>query len=289
MKRRTLNCNGKLVYIDKPIVMGILNVTPDSFYDGGSYHSEADLLKRCETIIREGGNVIDIGAVSTRPGAHVVDAGEELKRLESALTPIRKQFPDVLISVDTYRADIARIVVQDYGVDIINDISAGEFDASMFETVASLNVPYIMMHMQGTPETMQVNPAYDHLMADIIRYFSERIHRLRELGVKDIIIDPGFGFGKTVEHNYEILRRLRDFEIFESPILVGVSRKSMICKLLGVSPQHALNGTTAVNTLALMNGADILRVHDVKEAVECVKIMQAYQEGGHSGKSDIKL
>ncbi len=276
MKRQTLNCNGKLVCIDRPMVMGIVNVTPDSFYDGGSYHTEADLLKRCEAIIVEGGDMIDIGAVSTRPGAQDVDAAEELRRLDWALGFIRKHFPGEIISVDTYRADIAKSVVKDYGVDIINDISAGMLDDRMFETVAGLNVPYVLMHMQGTPATMQKNPVYNNLMEDIIGYLSGCVQRLHSLGVKDIIIDPGFGFGKTIAHNYEILRRLKDLEIFELPILVGVSHKGMIYKLLETDATHALNGTTVVNTLALMGGADILRVHEVKEAVECVKIVQMY-------------
>ncbi len=277
MKRQTLNCNGRLVFIDRPMVMAIVNITPDSFYDGGSYLREEDLLKRYETVIAEGADIIDLGAVSTRPGANPVDAAEECKRLESALILLRKYFPDVLVSVDTFRAEIARHVVTNYNVGIINDISAGEFDADMFVTVAELNVPYVIMHMQGTPQTMQANPTYDDLINDMIRYFSERIHQLHLLGAKDIIIDPGFGFGKTMGHNYEILRRLKDFEIFELPVLVGASRKSMIYKLLETDPGHALNGTTVVNTLALLGDADILRVHDVKEAVECVKITQEYQ------------
>jgi len=275
--RRTLNCNGKLICIDRPMVMGIVNVTPDSFYDGGSYITENDLLKRCEAIIAEGGDIIDIGAVSSRPGATDVDAAEEMRRLDWALTPIRKHFPEVIISVDTYRANIAKIVVENYGVDIINDISAGAIDDRMFETVAALHVPYVLVHIQGTPATMQKNPVYDHLMPDMIDYFSERVHRLRRLGVQDIIIDPGFGFGKTIEHNYEILRHLKKLEIFELPVMVGVSRKSMIYSLLETDAQHALNGTTVVNTLALAGNAHILRVHEVKEAIECVKIVQMYR------------
>ena len=278
MKQKTLNCNGKLVYIDRPMVMGIVNVTPDSFYDGGIYRTEADLLRRCETIIGEGGDIIDIGAVSTRPGAEDVDAAEELRRLDRALQSIRKHFPEALISIDTYRADVAKAMVENYNADIINDISAGTLDAHMFETVAALNVPYILTHIQGTPSTMQKNPVYENLMEDVIGFFSECVQRLRSLGVKDVIIDPGFGFGKTIAHNYEILRRMKDFDIFELPVLVGVSHKAMIYKLLETDAKHALNGTTAVNTLALAGGADILRVHEVKEAVECVKIVQMYQK-----------
>ena len=262
-----------MVCIDKPLVMGIVNVTPDSFYDGGSCLTDNDLLRRCEAIIAEGGDIIDVGAVSTRPGAQEIDADEEMRRLDWALACLRKHFPDEIISVDTYRANIAKYVIENYGVDIINDISAGTLDSQMFETVAAFNVGYVLTHIQGTPATMQENPEYDNIMEDVIRYFLYCITRLRELGVKDIIIDPGFGFGKTIEHNYEILRHLKDLEIFELPILVGISRKSMIYKLLETDAQRALNGTTVVNTLALLGGANILRVHDVREAVECVKLV----------------
>jgi len=272
-KRKTLNCNGKLICIDRPLVMGIVNVTPDSFFDGGRYPTETDLLKRCGIIISEGGDIIDIGAVSTRPGAQETNAGEELKRLDRALACLRKHFPEAIISVDTCRADVAKAVVEHYAVDIINDISGGSYDTRMFETVAKLNVPYVLTHIQGTLSTMQENPVYDNLMEDIITYFSDRVHLLRSLGVKDIMIDPGFGFGKTIAHNYEILRNLKKLEIFELPILVGLSRKSMIYKILGTDALHALNGTTVLNTVALLGGADILRVHDVKEAVECIMIM----------------
>ena len=282
MKRKTLNCNGKLVCIDKPMVMGIVNLTPDSFYDGGTCRSEIDLLKRCEAIIAQGGDIIDVGAVSTRPGAQETNASEELRRLEWALACLRKHFPAEIISVDTYRANIAKAVVENYGVDIINDISGGTLDVRMFETVASLNVPYVLTHIQGTPSNMQENPVYGNLMEDIISYFSENISRLRILGVKDVIIDPGFGFGKTIAHNYEIVRRLKDLEIFDLPVLVGVSRKSMIYKALEADAANALNGTTVVNTLALLGGANLLRVHDVKEAVECVKIIERYRASSHT-------
>ena len=277
MKRKTLNCNGKLISVDNPIVMGIVNVAPDSFYDGGCCRTQADLLKRCETIISEGGNIIDIGAVSTRPGAHEVDAGEEMKRITKALEIVRKRFPDEIISVDTYRANVAKAVVENFGVHIINDISCGTIDKNMFETIATLNVPYVLTHIQGTPLTMQQNPVYENIMEEIIQNLAESVYRLRRLGVKDIIIDPGFGFGKSMEHNYEVLGNLEKLEIFELPILVGVSRKSMIYKLLGTDAQDALNGTTVVNTLALSSGADILRVHDVKAAVECIKIVRYFK------------
>jgi len=271
--KKSLNCNGKLLCIARPLVMGIVNVTPDSFYDGGNYLSEIDLLKRCEDIIAEGGDIIDVGAVSTRPGANDIDEAEEWRQLDWALAILRKYFPDFIISVDTFRSDIAKKAVENYRVDIINDVSGGTPDSRMFETVAALNAPYILTHIQGTFSTMQENPVYNNLMEDIIMYFSERVHRLHRLGVKDVIIDPGFGFGKTIAHNYEILRRLKDLEIFDLPVMVGVSNKSMIYELIETDAQHATNGTTVVHTLALMGGADILRVHEVKEAVECVKIV----------------
>lgn len=275
MKRKTLNCNGRLLHISRPLLMGIVNITPDSFYDGGRYLTETAIINRCETIISEGADIIDIGAASTRPGAADTDAATERHNIVWALTIIKKHFPDAITSIDTWRADVAKAAVNDCGADIINDISAGMLDHGLLETVAGLRVPYILMHMQKTPATMQENPVYANPMDDLIAFFAERIHTLRTLGVNDIVIDPGFGFGKTVEHNYEILRRLRDLQIFNLPTLIGVSRKSMICKLLQTDPAHALNGTTAVHTLALMAGADILRVHDVKEAAECIKIVQA--------------
>ena len=271
-----MNCNGRLFCIDRPVVMGIVNVTPDSFYDGGNCLSETALLRRCEAMIAEGGGIIDVGAVSTRPGAQDIDAVEEWRRLDWALAIMRKHFPDEIISVDTCCHEIAKAAVENYSVDIINDISGGSLDSRMFETIAALNVPYVLTHIPGTPRTMQENPAYENLMENIIGYFSERVHRLHNLGVKDIIIDPGFGFGKTIEHNYEILRRLKDLKIFGLPILAGFSNKSMIYRLLETDAQHALNGTTVANTLALMGGANILRVHEIREAVECIKIVQMY-------------
>ena len=289
MKHKTLNCNGKLVCIGSPMVMGIVNITPDSFYDGGSYGTDAALLNRCEAIIAEGGDIIDIGAVSTRPGAQDVDAAEELRRLDWALALARKHFPEKIISVDTYRADVAKAAVENFGVDIINDISAGTLDERMFETIAKLEVPYILTHIRGTPANMQENPVYDNIMKEIIEYFSDTVQRLHRLGVKDIIIDPGFGFGKTIEHNYEILRCLSDLDIFELPVLVGVSRKSMIYKLFEIDAKDALNGTTAANTLALLGGADLLRVHDVKEAVQCVKIVQMWRSSSKIETSSLRI
>lgn len=255
-----------------PQVMGILNVTPDSFYAGSRKQTEEEISARVRQIVAEGGSIIDIGAYSSRPNAEHISAEEEMKRLRHGLGIVFKECPEAIVSVDTFRADVARMCVEEYGVAIINDISAGAMDANMFRTVAQLGVPYIIMHMQGTPQNMQQHPHYEHLVEDIIYYFSEKVRQLRDLGVKDIVIDPGFGFGKTLEHNYELLNRLEDFSVFELPMLVGVSRKSMIYKLLGTTPAEALNGTTAINALSLMKGADILRVHDVRAASETIKI-----------------
>ena len=269
-----INANGKLMDLSEPQVMGILNVTPDSFYAGSRGVTNGYILDRCQQILDEGASIIDIGAYSSRPNAQHISAEEEMSRLRTGLELIRKHYPEAIVSVDTFRADIARMCVEEYGVAIINDISAGNMDEQMFPTIARLGVPYIIMHMKGTPQNMQENPHYDHFLKEIFYYFSEKVQKLRDLGAKDIIIDPGFGFGKTIEHNYELMNHLEEFHLFELPILVGISRKSMIYKLLGITPEEALNGTTALNTIALTKGAHILRVHDVKEAVECVKIVQ---------------
>ena len=269
-----INANGKLMDLSEPQVMGILNVTPDSFYAGSRGVTNGYILDRCQQILDEGASIIDIGAYSSRPNAQHISAEEEMSRLRTGLELIRKNHPEAIVSVDTFRADIARMCVEEYGVAIINDISAGNMDEQMFSTIARLGVPYIIMHMKGTPQNMQENPHYDHFLKEIFYYFSEKVQKLRDLGAKDIIIDPGFGFGKTIEHNYELMNHLEEFHLFELPILVGISRKSMIYKLLGTTPEEALNGTTALNTIALTKGAHILRVHDVKEAVECVKIVQ---------------
>jgi dihydropteroate synthase len=263
-----------------PKVMGILNVTPDSFFSRSRYMSEKGILLRVGQIVDEGADILDVGACSTRPGIELVSEQEELVRLRLALHLIRKRWPDLPISVDTFRAKVAAIVVEEYGIDIINDISGGDMDPEMFATVARLKVPYILMHIQGTPSNMQVNPKYDDMMTEICQYFSKRVADLRALGVNDIILDPGYGFGKTIENNFELLRRLQDFELFDLPILVGVSRKSMIYKYLGTSPEQSLNGTSVLNTMALLGGADFIRVHDVKEAVECVKLVQIYKTAG---------
>ena len=272
---RYINVNGSLLDLSQPRVMGILNVTPDSFYAGSRTQTEAEIVRRVKQIVSEGAAIIDIGAYSSRPNADNVSAREEMERLRMGLKILFEIQPDAVVSVDTFRADVARMCVGEYGVAIINDIAAGEMDADMFHTVAALNVPYIMMHMQGTPQSMQQHPHYDNLLEEVLLYFARKVQQLRDLGVKDIILDPGFGFGKTIEHNYELLSHLEDFRIFELPLLVGVSRKSMIYRLLDITPQEALNGTTVLDTICLLKGADILRVHDVKEAVETVRIVQA--------------
>lgn len=272
---RYINVNGSLLDLSQPRVMGILNVTPDSFYAGSRTQTEAEIVRRMKQIVSEGAAIIDIGAYSSRPNADNVSAREEMERLRMGLKILFEIQPDAVVSVDTFRADVARMCVEEYGVAIINDIAAGEMDADMFHTVAALNVSYIMMHMQGTPQSMQQHPHYDNLLEEVLLYFARKVQQLRDLGVKDIILDPGFGFGKTIEHNYELLSHLEDFRIFELPLLVGVSRKSMIYRLLDITPQEALNGTTVLDTICLLKGADILRVHDVKEAVETVRIVQA--------------
>lgn len=270
----TLNLRGKLYELREPQIMGILNVTPDSFYSESRTPDEQHIAQRVKQMMADGADMIDIGGYSSRPGADDVSPEEEMDRLRRGLRIIRSLYPDVPVSVDTFRADVARMCIEEEGADIINDISAGMMDKQMLKTVAQLHVPYIMMHMQGTPDTMQVAPHYDNLRREVMLYFAERIDRLCQMGAKDIIVDPGFGFGKTVEHNYELMAHLEDFHVFNLPILVGISRKSMIYKLLGGTPQTSLNGTTTLNTIALTKGAHILRVHDVKEAVEAKRIYQ---------------
>lgn len=273
-KNHFINVNGQLMDLSTPQVMGILNVTPDSFYSNSRKQTEAEIAERAAQIVAEGGSIIDIGAYSSRSNAEHISAEEEMDRLRKGLTVVRREQPDAVISVDTFRADVARMCVEEYGVAIINDIAAGEMDADMFRTVADLRVPYIIMHMQGTPQNMQLHPHYDHVVKEVMYYFSEKVARLRDLGARDIILDPGFGFGKTLDHNYELLAGMEELCSFGLPVLVGVSRKSMIYKLLGGTPAEALNGTSVIDTLCLMKGADILRVHDVKEAVEAVRIVQ---------------
>jgi dihydropteroate synthase len=272
MNQFTFNIKGILTEFNRPQIMGILNLTPDSFFDGGKYSNESQIIKRCEDIIAQGADFIDIGAVSTRPGAAEIDEKQELARLLPALKIINKYFPQALISVDTFRAKVAEIAILEFGAAIINDITAGNGDDLMFKTIAQLNVPYVMMHISGNPQNMQNQPYYQDVVKEIQLYFAKKIQKAHSVGINDIIIDPGFGFGKTIDHNYEILQNLNKFRITSCPILVGLSRKSMIYKLLDSTPADALNGTSATNMIALLKGADILRVHDVKETLELVKI-----------------
>ncbi|WP_248723807.1 dihydropteroate synthase [Seonamhaeicola sp. ML3] len=269
----TINCKGKLIDLASPKVMGILNITPDSFFDGGKYNDEKEILRQVDKMLSGGATFIDVGAYSSRPGADFLSEKEELKRIVPIVELILEHFPETLISVDTYRAKVARKCIE-VGAALINDISGGKMDEYMLQTVADLQVPYIMMHMRGNPKTMQGLTDYDDLVKDIIFYFSERIVTARALGVIDIIIDPGFGFAKTLEQNYELLSKLELFKMTDKPLLVGISRKSMIYKLLETTPDKALNATTSLNTVALQKGASILRVHDVKEAMECVKLVE---------------
>ncbi|MBR8738579.1 Dihydropteroate synthase [Bacteroides pyogenes] len=273
-----INVNGRLLNLTSPQVMGILNVTPDSFYSGCRAETEADIAARTRQIMEEGASIIDIGAYSSRPNAEHISAEEEMRRLRTGLEIVTREYPEAVVSVDTFRSEVAEWCVKEYGVAIINDISGGEMDERMFETVARLGVPYVMMHMLGTPQNMQKEPHYDNLIKEIFMYFARKIQQMRDWGAKDIILDPGFGFGKTLEHNYELMAHLEEFRVFELPILVGVSRKSMIYKLLGGTPQDSLNGTTVLDTIALMKGAHILRVHDVREAVETAKIVEAMRK-----------
>ncbi|MCK4663901.1 MAG: dihydropteroate synthase [Bacteroidales bacterium] len=276
--KKILNCGGKLIDISEPIVMGILNITLDSFYDGGKYITEKEILIKAENILKEGGKIIDIGAYSSRPGAKNISEDEELERLFDALKHIRKEFPETIISVDTFRSNVAKRVVNEFAVSIINDISAGNMDENMFKTISELNVVYIMMHMQGNPQNMQNNPVYDDIMKDIILYFAEKIEKLKSLGFNNIILDPGFGFGKTLNHNYILLNNLEVLKNFELPFMVGISRKSMIYKLLNTTPEKSLTGTIVLNTIALESGVNILRVHDVQEAVETINLYKKIKE-----------
>ena len=268
-----INVGGRLLDLSEPKVMGIINVTPDSFYSQSRLNSESEIIATAEQMIKDGIDIIDIGGSSSRPGAEEPPYEEEEKRVLFAVKLIRKEFPDAIISVDTHRAAIAEKAVVEYGAHIVNDISGGDADATMFKVISKLKVPYIIMHTQGCPKTMQNNPSYNDIVADILKYFSKRIFNLRSSGVNDIIIDPGFGFGKTVEHNFEILQKLEDFAITGLPLLVGLSRKSVIYKTLNITEEEALAGTVALNTIALIKGANIIRVHDVKEAVQTVKLV----------------
>lgn len=267
----SLNIRGRLLSLTEPRIMGILNITPDSFYAESRTEHEESIVNRLHQLMDEGADMIDIGAYSSRPGAAVVSEEEETDRLLRGLRLVRRDYPDVPVSVDTFRSHVARVAVEE-GADIVNDISGGEMDRNMFHTVARLGCPYILMHMQGQPENMQDAPHYDDVRREVMLYLAERIDRLRQMGAKDIIADPGFGFGKSLEHNYTLLHHLEDFAELDVPLLVGVSRKSMVYKLVGGTPQTSLNGTTALHTIALMKGAHILRVHDVKAAVEAKQI-----------------
>lgn len=269
----TINCKGNLIDLSTPKVMGVLNVTPDSFFDGGKYKNEAAILRQAEKMLIEGATFVDVGAYSSRPGADHVSEEEELSRIIPVMTLLLREFPEIIISVDTFRSKVAKESIQ-LGAAIINDISGGNIDDKMFEIVAKLQVPYVLMHMLGTPQNMQKNPVYEDATKEIISFFAAQLFKLHQLKLNDVIIDVGFGFGKTIAHNFEILKNLELFKSLDAPILAGVSRKSMLYKTLGVSAQEALNATTSANTIALLNGANILRVHDVKEAVEAVKIVE---------------
>lgn len=273
-KPKYINVGGKLLDLEIPKVMGILNITPDSFYKHSRFNTDEEILKAAVRMMEEGADILDVGGYSSRPGAVNITQEEEGKRVLRAIKLIRRELPEAIISIDTFRADLAKEAVVECGAHIVNDISGGDADTEMFSVIEKLNVPYIMMHMKGDPLTMQKNPVYEDIVADILSWFGERIFRLQSVGVKDIIIDPGFGFGKTADHNFDLLRRLSDFSIAGLPLLVGVSRKSMIWKTLEISADEALNGTTALNAIALVNGADILRVHDVKEAVQTIKLIK---------------
>ncbi|QYJ68072.1 dihydropteroate synthase [Flavobacterium litorale] len=271
-----INCKGNLIDLAQPRVMGVVNCTPDSFYDGGKYKNENDFLKQTERMLNEDADFIDIGAYSSRPNADFVSVTEELQRIVPVVELVLKHFPEALISIDTFRAEVAKTCI-DTGAAIVNDISAGMLDEKMLETVGKLQVPYIMMHMRGTSQTMQTLTQYDDIIKEMLFYFSERSAAAQKCGINDIIIDPGFGFAKTLAQNYQVMQKLELFKMTELPILAGVSRKSMIYKLLETKPEEALNGTTVLNTIALTKGANILRVHDVKEAVEAIKIMMNFE------------
>jgi dihydropteroate synthase len=273
-----MKIKGQLIDFSVPKVMGVLNVTPDSFYDGGRYTAEKKIASKVEKMILEGADFIDVGAYSSRPGAAIISYEEEVRRLSETIKVLKSRFPSIIISIDTFRSGIARKMVEEYGADMINDISAGDMDKEMFSTIADLQIPYIMMHMQGTPQTMQKNPKYENVVKDIITIFAGKVEELKLLGIDDVILDPGFGFGKNLDHNYELMNGLGLFAVLNKPIMVGVSRKSMIGKLLGCTPDEALNGTVVLNTIALMKGIDILRVHDVKEAVEAIRIVEKLNE-----------
>ena len=269
----TLNCNGRLLVADKPLVMGIINATPDSFYAGSRQVTVDGILQQAETMLIQGADILDIGGQSSRPGSAVVGKEEELERVIEGIGALHDRFPEAFISIDTYYSKVAGEAIA-AGACIVNDISAGGIDTNMFATVASLHVPYVLMHMQGTPQTMQQSPQYENVTREVLDFFIAKIDLLKKEGIHDIIIDPGFGFGKTITHNFELLRRLSVFKIIDHPLLLGISRKSTVYKTLGINAEEALNGTTVLNTIGLMNGANILRVHDVKEAKEAIRLVE---------------
>ena len=273
----TINCKGQLIDLSEPKVMGILNITPNSFFDGGKYKNEEELLERVGKMLDEGADFIDVGAYSSKPNAEFVSEEEEISRIIPVVNLLQKHFPGIILSIDTFRAGVAKVCIEN-GAAIINDISAGKLDDKMLETVAKFQVPYIMMHMKGTPQTMQEFTQYEDIIKEILFYFSERIAAARALGINDLIVDPGFGFAKTLEQNYSLMQKMELFQMIELPLLVGISRKSMIYKTLDINAEIALNGTTILNTIALTKGAKILRVHDVKEAVECVRLFKKIEE-----------
>jgi len=279
-KPKYINAGGKLIDLSVPKVMGIINITPDSFYQGSRVTGDKEIIETAVKMTEEGADILDIGGYSSRPSAEDITAEEEGRRVLNAIKLIRKELPDAIVSIDTFRVEIAKEAVSDYGAHIINDISGGGADEKMFGVVSKLNVPYIMMHMKGNPRTMQENPEYDDVVAEILLWSGSRIVKLQNAGVKDIILDPGFGFGKTIKHNFEMLDRLGDFAIAGLPVLVGISRKSMIWKSLSVTPSEALNGTSVLHAVALLKGADILRVHDVKEAIQAVRLIQMLKKTG---------
>jgi dihydropteroate synthase len=272
----TLNCKGKLLIIDKPLVMGIVNATPDSFYGGGKYDNLDSIIVLAEKMVTDGADILDIGGQSTRPNSERISVDEELQRILPVVKAIHHHFPQLVISIDTYHSKVAQEAVT-AGASIVNDISAGEMDKEMIAMVAALKVPYICMHMKGTPDTMQKNPVYNNVVKDVLDYFISKTNQCVKAGINDVIIDPGFGFGKTIQHNFKLLKELNIFSMLQKPILAGLSRKSTIYKTLGITAEEALNGTTVLNTMALMNGASILRVHDVKEAKQAVKLFVEYR------------
>lgn len=278
MFKGTININGQLLDLSTPKVMGIVNLTPDSFFEGSRAQTDMQVAKRVRLLLTEGADILDVGAYSSRPGADDLPVEEEMRRLREGLSVLRKEAPNAIVSVDTFRADVAKMCIQEYGVAIINDISGGDLDSNMFSTIARAHVPYIIMHMQGTPHNMQQAPYYEDVLKEVMLHLADKVKTLQDMKVNDIILDPGFGFGKTQAHNFELLAHLNEFDIFQLPLLVGVSRKSMIYKTLGITPAEALNGTTALHTIALSKGANILRVHDVKEAVETIRLWQNVEQ-----------